>query len=119
MSLSLQSKLKKLKKSLDLRNPYHPRYCKPPKLTLATLDGDDVMDQILEIYGENRGWCCRFWRAKDVFEEFEGEMSLYMEWENETPDKGKHTSRASVKKNTVINQFNIPFGTYWGSETGI
>jgi hypothetical protein len=111
---------------IDLRDPLCSRYCPPPKLVKAIFNENDVYDTINRIYGESRGWNCKHWIAKDVFGPFEGKKDFYFEFVSDqqanssAPINRVHWLKGKIDEHEVINQgLFIPFGSYWGTSSGI
>lgn len=105
---------------LDLRDSSHPRYVVAPKLLSATLDGQDVYAKINEIYGEKKNWCCRLWYNHEIFGDLGKGKKLRIDFISEDDHKTSHWMEMVLDDEHPINPpIFIPYGSFWGSETGI
>ena len=103
---------------VDFRNNQNQDYCLAPELDFAIFDGVNITSRIREIYGQNKGWCSRFWRGYELIGCFEGEKTLKIDWISED-GRVIYQLVGQIGNDDIINlPSEIPEGSYWGSPTG-
>ena len=62
-------------------NEYYYTYT-GPELIKATLNNNDCLLKIKEIYGINNNWNCKLWKVNDIFESESIGKELYLEFKS-------------------------------------
>ena len=84
-----------------MESEYYNNYI-GPDIIKATLNQDNILEQIIKIYGDTKNWNGRLWKVKDIFNNECIDKEFYFEFESDNGQK--HWTRGKIANmDDIIN----------------